>query len=117
MTHIHIPDMSADTQAKLSYAFTDNRPAIAIHTSLVNQFFVSDSTIKLLDAYYILHWDRTHMISQLTENGTIVHNDVEYIPIFRMNINNSAITKVRMSFRKAQEGLGIPPYVLIKAAG
>lgn len=98
------------------YGFIDTRPPIAIHVSIVNDFFLHPQTIKQLKSHYILHWEKDYLIKRLNENGTLIHADVEYIPIRRINLDNPLIQKVRLSFRQPKPELNIPSYVLIKAA-
>ncbi len=87
-----------------------------MHSSVLNDWVLSEQAIKNCDEYYILYWDKAHIFSVLTPDHTILHSGIEYLPIYKGAIFNEACTRIRLSFRKPKIETGIPAYVLIKPA-
>lgn len=84
-----------------------------LHVALVNEFYLSPAMRAELKSYYILRWQKDYLFSKLTEDGTLIHADVEYIPIFKA-MSRLGCKEVKLSFRQPYPGLNIPAYVLIK---
>ncbi len=87
-----------------------------LHVALINDWVLNPEQKKYCDSYYVLYWDKGHFYSTINARGSIVHNGVEYIPVYKGSITADNIDRVRLSFRQANEVADIPAYVLIKPA-
>lgn len=67
-----------------------------------------------LSAYYLLQWEGKYFGEKLRE-GTISHNDEEYIVVYKNTTYFAAkkAAQVRLSFRKPQPEFNLPGYVIV----
>lgn len=91
------------------------------YVELLNSFSLSPRSRTLLDlkSYYVLHWQFSHLLKQLKDDGQLEHNGVLYVPVWK---NRGTVTGIHiedmnkqmmLSFRELKNPL-FPPIVLIK---
>jgi hypothetical protein len=98
----------------VKFAFHD----LAIHSTLVNDFYLTPAMAASLERYYILHWSPEYLRQQLGDSNRIIHHqDVDYIPVLPQKMiaaTDNVSWQFRLSFRKPHTSSGIPPYVLVR---
>ena len=91
---------------------------IAIHSALINEFYLTPLQVSSLNRYYILQWSGTYLQHKTSLTGTIVHQDTEYILVLPecSRAKFYASGNLKLSFRKPKAEYNIPPYVLVRFA-
>lgn len=83
------------------------------NVALVNEFNLRKEHRSALSNYYILHWQVEYLVRKLEDDGTLIHADTIYIPVYRDSLPADPSTQLMLSFRKMNDSTQ-PNYVLIK---
>jgi hypothetical protein len=78
---------------------------------ILTDIHVSTESQRFLEKYYLLHWTPEYL-SYRQRAQFFTHQDVDYIPIYILD-KKKPDGFHRVSFRKSNPGIGLPPVVII----
>lgn len=87
-----------------------------LSSMLINLFYFPEGYKDCLESYYLLHWEGIHLHNSL-RNGTIRHNDVDYLVVYQGITPYKARREkqVKLSFRNPKKEFGLQAYVVVRA--
>ena len=83
---------------------------------LINEFYLTPTMKETLSVHYLMHWTGEYLKSQLTPEGTIIRDGIEFLLVLPTCVRKEFFKshQLKLSFRKPKYGINRIAYVLVR---